>query len=109
MPPSCTAVTSHTAPTASMSGDTPGSTARPYSPKAIAASATGAAKPTVADTQPAMKPTAGWNARVRKLYSPLDRGNMVPSSAYDSAPHRETRPPTAHSTRMANPEGMSLT
>ena len=31
-----------------------------YWPNAMAASATGAAKPTVADTQPAMKPIAWW-------------------------------------------------
>ena len=31
-----------------------------YFPNAIAASAIGAAKPTVAEINPAMKPTAGW-------------------------------------------------
>ena len=40
-------------------GGASGSTDLPYSPKAMAASATGAAKPTVADTQPATKPKAG--------------------------------------------------
>ena len=43
--------------------------------------ATGAAKPTVAESQPAMKPKAGPYIRVRKLYSPLERGNIVASSA----------------------------
>ena len=65
---------------ASASGGAPGSTDLPYSPNAIAASATGAAKPTVADTQPARNPKAGWKARLRKLYSPLERGNIAPSS-----------------------------
>ena len=36
-----------------------GKTDLPYSPNAMAARATGAAKPTVADTQPATKPKAG--------------------------------------------------
>ena len=38
------------------SGGTPGRMALPYWPKAMAASATGAAKPTVAESQPARKP-----------------------------------------------------
>src|SRR6266446_8811974 len=33
---------------------------RQYFPNAMAASAMGAAKPTVAETKPAMKPSAGW-------------------------------------------------
>ena len=41
------------------SGGALGNTDLPYSPNAMAASATGAAKPTVADTQPATKPKAG--------------------------------------------------
>src|SRR5215471_4705584 len=59
MPVSCTSETSQTAPSASASGGAPGNTDLPYSPKAMAASATGAAKPTVAETQPARKPKAG--------------------------------------------------
>src|SRR5215468_11144256 len=51
--------TSQTTPIASSVGDTPGTTDLPYSPKAIAASATGAANPTVAEIQPARKPKAG--------------------------------------------------
>src|ERR1700724_1075199 len=51
--------TAHTVPTASNSGGEPGNTARPYCSSAMAASATGAAKPTVADTKPATKPKAG--------------------------------------------------
>ena len=58
-PASCTIDTSQTTPTASASGGAPGSTDLPYSPNAIAASATGAANPTVADTQPARNPNAG--------------------------------------------------
>src|SRR5882724_9087682 len=77
-PLSCTSDTTHTTPTASMSGGASGRIDLPYSPNAIAASATGAAKPTVADTQPATKPKAGWKARPRKLYSPLERGNIAP-------------------------------
>ena len=46
-------------PTPSAIGGAPGTTDLAYSPNAIAASATGAAKPTVADTQPARKPKAG--------------------------------------------------
>ena len=59
MPVSCTSDTSQTTPIASASGGAPGTTALPYWPNAIAASATGAAKPTVADTHPARKPKAG--------------------------------------------------
>jgi len=51
--------TSQTTPTASKIGETPGITDLPYSPKAIAAKATGAAKPTVAEIHPARKPKAG--------------------------------------------------
>src|SRR6202012_1892641 len=108
-PQSCTIETAQTSPIASASGDTPGTTDRPYSPNAIAASATGAAKPTVADTQPARNPNAGWKARVRKLYSPLERGNIAPSSLYENTPHKATRPPTVQSSRMEKPDGISLT
>ena len=59
MPQSCTIDTSQTTPMASASGGAPGKTDLPYSPNAIAANATGAAKPTVADTQPARNPKAG--------------------------------------------------
>ena len=58
-PLSCTIDTSQTTPIANASGGVPGNTDWPYCPKAIAASATGAAKPTVADTQPARNPNAG--------------------------------------------------
>ena len=58
-PVNCTIETSHTTPMASGIGGTPGMTDLAYSPKAMAASATGAAKPTVAETQPARKPKAG--------------------------------------------------
>ena len=58
-PESCTSDTSQTTPMASASGGRAGNTDLPYSPNAIAASATGAAKPTVADTQPARNPNAG--------------------------------------------------
>jgi len=58
-PVNCTSDTSQTMAMASASGGAPGSTDLPYSPKAMAASATGAAKPTVADTQPARNPNAG--------------------------------------------------
>src|SRR5258708_4371918 len=58
-PPSCTSDTSQTTPTASASGGAPGSTDLPYSPNAIAASATGARKPPLADTQPPRNPNAG--------------------------------------------------
>ena len=34
----------------------------------------------VADSQPARTPRAGCQARRRKLYSPLERGNMAASS-----------------------------
>ena len=37
-----------------------GNTADKYAPKVIAARATGAAKPTVADTHPEMNPAQGW-------------------------------------------------
>src|SRR3954471_3520968 len=47
-PVSCTSDTSQTTPTASAKGGALGKTDLPYSPNAIAASATGAAKPTVA-------------------------------------------------------------
>ena len=79
-PVSCTSDTSQTTPIASTSGGALGRIDLPYSPNAIAASATGAAKPTVAETHPATKPKAGWNALLRKLYSPLERGNIAPSS-----------------------------
>ena len=38
---------------------------RRYVPRAIEAAATGAAKPTVNEIQPAMNPTAGWYILVR--------------------------------------------
>src|SRR3954467_14317283 len=58
-PVSCTSETRHTKAMANGIGGPPGPTHLAYSPNAIAASATGAAKPTVADTQPARKPKAG--------------------------------------------------
>src|SRR5256885_16048420 len=58
-PVSCTSDTSQTTPIASAIGGALGRIDLPYSPNAIAASATGAANPTVADTQPATKPKAG--------------------------------------------------
>ncbi|PXW55894.1 hypothetical protein BY998_11715 [Methylobacterium sp. B4] len=76
-----TTVTTQITASPSKSGGAPGRTALAYCPNAIAASATGAAKPTVAESHPAMNPTAGPYRRVRKLYSPLDRGNIVASSA----------------------------
>ena len=47
-------------PSPSANGGAPGAIDLKYSPNAIAASATGAAKPTVADSQPARNPKAGW-------------------------------------------------
>src|SRR4051812_12253756 len=55
IPNSWTTDTSQTTPIPSASGGTATSDL-PYSPNAIAASATGAAKPTVDDTHPARKP-----------------------------------------------------
>ena len=66
---------------ASQRGDRAGNTDARYVPKVIAARAVGAAKPMVADIQPDTKPTAGWNVRERKLYSPPERGSAPPSSA----------------------------
>jgi hypothetical protein len=51
--------TSQTKAIASSSGGAAGTTDLAYSPNAMAASATGAANPTVADTQPARNPKAG--------------------------------------------------
>ncbi len=68
-------------PSPSSIGEAPGQKDFAYSPSAIAASATGAEKPTVAESQPARKPTGAPKECVRKLYSPLDRGNMAASSA----------------------------
>src|ERR1700751_5069433 len=59
MPVSCTSETSQTVPTASTKGGAPGNPDLPYSPKAMAASATGAEKPPVAETKPARNPKAG--------------------------------------------------
>ena len=59
-PVSCTSDTSQTTPIASTIGGAPGNTDLAYCPNAIAASATGAANPMVADTHPARKPKAGW-------------------------------------------------
>ena len=55
----CTRVSASTTTTESQVGCSPGHTRRVYSPKASAASAVGAAKPTVADTQPERNPNAG--------------------------------------------------
>ena len=46
-------------PSPSSIGETPGRKDLAYSPSAIAARATGAEKPTVAESQPARKPIAG--------------------------------------------------
>src|SRR6202021_4217154 len=54
--------TAQTVPTASSNGGASAKIDRPYCSSAIAASATGAAKPTVADTKPATKPKAGGKA-----------------------------------------------
>src|ERR1043166_6219699 len=97
--------TSQTTPMASASGGAGGHTDLAYSPNAMAASATGAENPTVADTQPARNPKAGCQARLRRLYSPLERGNMAPSSLYEIAPHSATTPPTTHNSRIEKPEG----
>src|SRR5262245_66468459 len=66
MPVSCTSETAQTTATAIANGGASGRIARPYSPKAIAASATGAEKPTGADTQPATDPNPGSQGRQRK-------------------------------------------
>ena len=58
-PESWISETSQTMPIPTAIDGAPGTTDLAYSPNAIAASATGAAKPTVADTQPARKPKAG--------------------------------------------------
>ena len=58
-PARCTSVIAQVAATPSQSTGTPGQTALKYSPNAMAASAIGAEKPTVADSQPARNPTAG--------------------------------------------------
>src|ERR1700732_1742402 len=80
MPRSPTSDTIQTTHSPRTSGGTPGRIAFPYWPKAMAASATGAAKPTVADSHPARKPTAGWYVWRKRLYTPLERGNMEVSS-----------------------------
>src|SRR5215470_7076369 len=59
-PARCTRVIAQVAATPTQSAGAPGTTALKYSPNAMAARAIGAAKPTVADSQPARKPTAGW-------------------------------------------------
>jgi len=64
---------------ASTSGGAPGSTLAD-SPKAIAASATGAAKRPSADTQPAESESWMKGCGSGNLYSPLERGNIAPSS-----------------------------
>ena len=66
---------------ASQRGDRAGTTDARYVPNVIAARAVGAAKPMVAETQPATNPTPGWYISERKLYSPPDRGSDAPSSA----------------------------
>ena len=45
--------------------------------------------------------------RVRKAYSPPDRGIAAPSSAYDTAPQNAAAPPTTHSRRSGKVERMS--
>ncbi len=55
----CTSVASATMPMESASGAMPGARSAAYLAKAIAASAIGAAKPTVSESQPERKPTAG--------------------------------------------------
>lgn len=72
--------TAITAPSDSTVAGTCGKTLLKYRPKAMAASAIGAAKPAVADSQPAMKPTAGCRVRERKWYSPPERGRAAASS-----------------------------
>ena len=47
--------------------------------------------------------------RDRKLYSPPERGKAVASSAYESAPHSATRPPSVHSVMTVKPDGRSMT
>src|SRR6516225_11186698 len=59
MPRKCTSATSQQTARPSTSGGIPGTMALKYSPNAIAASAIGAANPTVAETQPARNPNAG--------------------------------------------------
>ncbi len=56
----CTSVSSSTTLTASSLGGNPGHTLPAYCSRASAAAAVGAANPTVADTQPDRKPSAGW-------------------------------------------------
>ena len=58
-PLSSTSVTPHTAASATGIFGTPGTMPPKYSPSAMAASATGAANPTVAEIQPARNPSAG--------------------------------------------------
>src|SRR5262249_39540124 len=59
MPRKCTSATSQETARPSTSGGIPGTMALKYSPNAMAASAIGAANPTVAETQPARNPNAG--------------------------------------------------
>ena len=58
-----------------------GTTVAVYWPSAMAVSATGAAKPTVTDTKPASRPSAGCQVRASKWYSPPERGMAAASSA----------------------------
>ena len=46
----------------------------------MAAKTAGAVNPTVAETIPAAKPMDGWIMRLKKWYSPPERGNAVPNS-----------------------------
>jgi len=44
----------------------------------------------------------------QELYSPLERGNIAPSSPYENTPQSATRPPTVHNARIEKPDGRIL-
>ena len=79
-----------------------------YLPSAIAARTAGAENPIVDETNPPIKPIAGWKTFDKILYSPPDRGKTDASSLYENAPNNDIIPPINHNNNIGNAVSISM-
>ena len=79
-----------------------------YLPSAIAARTAGAENPIVDETNPPIKPIAGWNTFDKILYSPPDRGKTDANSLYENAPNNDIIPPINHNNNIGNAVFISM-
>ena len=79
-----------------------------YFPSAMAARTAGAENPIVDETNPPIKPIAGWNTFDKILYSPPDRGKTDANSLYENAPNNDIIPPINHNNNIGNAVFISM-